>query len=183
MKQHGFGMLEVLITLLIMAVGLLGLAGLQLRAQRAELEAYQRVQALILLEDMANRLRSNPGAARCYETLGTGGETFIGQGSDPAACSGWGTSATRARADADLAEWDSLLEGSAELLGGSDVGAITGGRGCVTYDTANEVYAVTIAWQGETETVAPATNACAQGQYGDESLRRVVSQRVTLPSL
>lgn len=183
MNQRGFGMLEVLITLLIMAVGLLGLAGLQLRAQRAELESYQRVQALILLEDMASRLRANPGAARCYETEGTGGEAFIGQGSDPAACSGWGTSSTRAQADDDLDEWDGLLEGSAEALGGTEAGSITGGRGCVTYDTVNEVYTVSVAWQGETETVAPAVNTCAQNQYGDERLRRVVSQRVTLPSL
>lgn len=183
MNQRGFGMLEVLITLLIMAVGLLGLAGLQLRAQRAELESYQRVQALILLEDMTSRLRANPGAARCYET-NSFTTNFVGVGNtESASCSGWGTSSTRAQADDDLDEWDGLLKGSAEALGGTEAGSITGGRGCVTYDTANEVYTVSVAWQGETETVAPAVNTCAQNQYGDERLRRVVSQRVTLPSL
>lgn len=183
-RQRGFGMIEVLVTLLIVAVGLIGLAGLQLRAQRAELESYQRVQALILLEDMANRLRSNPGAARCYETDGTGGETFIGVGDDPADCAGWGTTATRARADSDLDEWDALLEGGAETLDGIRVGSMTGARGCVTYDGANDVYTVSVAWQGEIETVAPpAANICGQGEYGDAKLRRVVAQRVTLPDL
>ncbi|MDX1610251.1 MAG: type IV pilus modification protein PilV [Halofilum sp. (in: g-proteobacteria)] len=183
MNQRGFGMLEVLITLLILAVGLLGLAGLQLRAQRVELEAFQRVQALILLEDMAARLRSNPEAARCYETVGTGGEAYVGTGSEPAACAGWGSISTRARADSDLNEWDDLLEGSAEAQGGASAGAMTGARGCVSYDTVNEVYTVSVAWQGETETVAPAVSTCGQNLYGNDALRRVVSQRVTLPDL
>ena len=44
----GFAMLEVLITLLILLLGLLGLLGLMTRANTAELESYQRVQAVII---------------------------------------------------------------------------------------------------------------------------------------
>lgn len=176
-------MIEVLVTMIIIAVGLLGLAGLQARAQRVELESYQRVQALILLEDMANRLRSNREAARCYEiTAADHGEAYIGKGNDPAACSGWGTASSRVTADDDLAEWNRLLEGSAETRGGADIGAMSGARGCITYDTANDVYTVAVAWQGEVPTTTSASN-CAQGLYGNDELRRVVARDVRLPEL
>lgn len=181
--QAGFGLIEVLVTLIIVAVGLLGLAGLQTRAQQAELEAYQRAQALVLVQDMAHRIRSNRQAARCYEIIeNQDGEDYIGQGNDPAACAGWGTIATRERADADLAAWNGLLEGSAESLDGADAGAMTGARGCVAYDVTEEEYTITVAWQGESVTEAPATS-CAQDLYGDDRLRRVVSTTMSFPEL
>lgn len=179
-QQNGVGMIEVLVTLIIVAVGLLGLAGLQTRAQTAEREAYQRAQALILVEDMASRIRSNREAARCYPT-----DSYIGTGNDPAACSGWGDSETRALADSDLNDWDQLLEGSAETIGGKSVGAMTGARGCITYDgTADPPqYTVTVAWQGEAATVAPTSN-CASGEYGtDDRLRRVVQTTIAFATL
>ena len=40
-------MIEVMVTLLIILVGLLGIGGLQMQAQISELESYQRAQALI----------------------------------------------------------------------------------------------------------------------------------------
>lgn len=182
--QGGFGLIEVLVTLIVIAVGLLGLAGLQTRAQQAELEAYQRAQALVLVQDIAHRIRSNRQAARCYEIVAAqDGEDYIGQGNDPAACAGWGTTDTRALADGDLNAWDRLLEGSAETLdGGADAGAMTGARGCVAYDVTEEEYTITVAWQGESVTEAPATS-CAQDLYGDDRLRRVVSTTLSFPEL
>jgi type IV pilus assembly protein PilV len=60
-RERGVGLIEVLISILVIAIGLLGLAALQGKAQKAELESYQRSQALILLQDMSNRLRANRG--------------------------------------------------------------------------------------------------------------------------
>ena len=57
--QHGLTMLEVLITIIIVSLGLLGLAGLQARVQVAELEAYQRTQAIVLLQEMVDRINAN----------------------------------------------------------------------------------------------------------------------------
>ena len=57
--QAGFTMIEVLITFVILLVGLLGLIGLQARSQQAELESYQRGQALVLLQDMVDRMNAN----------------------------------------------------------------------------------------------------------------------------
>ena len=57
--QSGFTMIEVLITFIVLVIGLLGLIGLQARTQQAELESYQRGQALVLLQDMLDRMNAN----------------------------------------------------------------------------------------------------------------------------
>ena len=55
----GYVLLEVLVTIVILVFGLLGLAGFQLRTSVAEHEAYQRVQGLILVQDMTERIYAN----------------------------------------------------------------------------------------------------------------------------
>jgi type IV pilus assembly protein PilV len=62
-SQSGFTLLEVLIALLILAVGLLGLAALHTVGLRSNHSAYQRTQATILTYDMMDRLRSNRNRA------------------------------------------------------------------------------------------------------------------------
>ena len=63
---RGFAMIEVLVTLIIVLVGLLGAAGVLVVGHRSSVEAYQRTQALILLEDMVDRLSANRQVADCY---------------------------------------------------------------------------------------------------------------------
>jgi|SRR5690554_1625026 len=63
-KQNGYGLIEVLVAVLVLAVGLLGLAGLQTQSLRFNNEAYFRTQATLLAMDMADRLRSNLETAR-----------------------------------------------------------------------------------------------------------------------
>jgi len=67
-RSQGFNLLETLVALLIVVVGLLGLAGLQARAQVAELESYQRAQALVLLYDMMDRMNNSRTTASCFVT-------------------------------------------------------------------------------------------------------------------
>ena len=56
---RGFTLLEVLIALLVLSVGLLGLASLQTRGLAAGHNAYLRSQAVLLARDMAERIRAN----------------------------------------------------------------------------------------------------------------------------
>lgn len=58
-KQNGFTLLEVLIALIILAIGLLGLAGLQATGLNMNHSAYNRSQATQLAYDIADRMRSN----------------------------------------------------------------------------------------------------------------------------
>lgn len=60
----GFTLLEVLIALLILSVGLLGIAGLQLTGLRSNHSAYLRSQATILAYDLLDRLRANRAQAQ-----------------------------------------------------------------------------------------------------------------------
>lgn len=58
-RQGGFSMIEVLVTVLILAIGLLGLAGLQSTSLRSNHSAYLRSQATVLAYDIVDRLRAN----------------------------------------------------------------------------------------------------------------------------
>lgn len=56
-KQTGSSLLEVLVAVVILAFGLLGLAGLQLNSVKSSHSAYLRSQATLLAYDMADRMR------------------------------------------------------------------------------------------------------------------------------
>lgn len=204
----GVSMIEVLVALIILMVGLLGLAGLMTQGQRSELESYQRVQALILLQDMYGRINANRNVAPCYAFttssdttpyLGTAGS---GNLSLPRSCA-LGTTAQQTQFNNDLSAWNQLLRGAAETTGGSNVGAMIGARGCVSYDSTTElpelspttgnatgnilagtgVYTLTVAWQGLGDTFAPVGLNCAKNAYGAETLRRTVSLTFRMAAL
>lgn len=59
--QCGFTLLEVLIALLVLSIGLLGLAALQTIGLKFTHESYQRTQAVIQAYDMLDRIRANSG--------------------------------------------------------------------------------------------------------------------------
>ncbi len=178
-NQRGFSLIEVLVTIVILAFGLLGLAGMQARMLTMEMESYQRSQALLLLNDMASRLEARVAdSGPAYVTaspLGT-------DDSQPTSCGALAVGAAR-----DHCEWSNLLKGAAEVSGTSNVGAMIGARGCIVQIQAPDptagvctpgIYEVAVAWQGIAGTVAP-NNTCGEGEYGaDETLRRVVTARV-----
>lgn len=58
-KQAGFSLMEVLITILLVSIGLLGYAALQMGALNSSLDSFSRSQASIILEDAASRIRNN----------------------------------------------------------------------------------------------------------------------------
>lgn len=177
--QRGTTMLEVLITIVILTIGLLGLAGLQSRLQASEMEAYQRAQALILLNDMASRIATNRANAASYET---GPDTPLGAGS---AC----PTATDTQQKVDAGEWCNALQGAGETLDASNVGAMVGGRGCVEGLGGGE-YLVTVAWQGLGPVSAPPDGvACGAGEFDggtnctDDRCRRTVTTVVRIGDL
>ena len=70
---NGFTLLEVMISLLILSIGLLGIAALQANSLKTNHGAYQRTQAIFLTYDMMDRLRANRTAAlagQCDIALG-----------------------------------------------------------------------------------------------------------------
>jgi type IV pilus assembly protein PilV len=62
-REQGLTMFEILITIVVVSIGLLGLAGLQFTGLRAANSAQQHSQAILLAQDIKERIRANPGAA------------------------------------------------------------------------------------------------------------------------
>lgn len=188
--QSGFTMLEVLVSLVILVFGLLGMIGLQARAQVGTFESYQRGQALILVQDMADRIAANRKAAPCYDFATAGGglsSMGTGYSGTPTCTAAAGTAAARDTATADLQAWNAALLGAAELSGTDKVGGMIGARGCVTYTAATNSYRVAVAWQGMARTIAPtagdAAAVCGQALYGTEDQRREVNITVRIANL
>ena len=67
--QGGFTLLEILIALLVLSIGLLGMAGLQATSLRNSHDAYVTTRATYLAHDMADRMRANRSALATYTGL------------------------------------------------------------------------------------------------------------------
>lgn len=185
-RTTGFSMIEVLVTLVILLLGLLGLVGMMLMSQRAEMESYQRSQALLLLQDMVGRINVNRRVGPCYAfaTDPANGTPYLGVNSPALPTCSLGTVQAYTLANDDLAAWDNLLKGASEKVGSTNLGAMIGARGCVTFDAATGVYQVSVAWMGSSKTAAPpASLGCGSGLYGDEAQRRVVSANLMIADL
>lgn len=63
-RPHGFTLIEVLVAVLVLSIGLLGIAGLQLKSLRDSQDAYLRSQVSILATDIGERMRANREEAR-----------------------------------------------------------------------------------------------------------------------
>jgi len=177
--QRGTTMIEVLVTMVILAFGLLGLIGLQGKMQLASFESYQRAQAVVLLTDMVDRLIANRGTADNFVSASVFGTGLT----DASPCP---TAVGPAR---DQCEWSVALKGASETLSSAKIGAIAGARGCIQRLQAPDatagvcapgIYLVTVAWQGMNSTVAP-NATCGTGLFGaDDALRRAISARVVV---
>lgn len=181
----GFSLIEILVSLVVLLIGLLGFASLLVQSNKAEMESYQRVQALILMQDIVDRINTNRKVASCYVTPNPGGgSAYVGTGYTGTPVCTAGSAEQQARAVADLTEWNDLLQGAAETKDGGNIGAMVGARGCVAFDSATNQYVVTVAWQGLSDTTAPVSGlTCGSGLYGDDRKRRAVSSVLSIANL
>ena len=182
--SRGFSMIEILVALLIIAVGVLGAAALQSRAGQAGMETYQRTQALLLVEDMVSRMKNNKShVSACYAAVGRGTPGYLGTGVTR------GNSSCNAQADRDLEQWHNLLRGSSELsdntTSAEQLGGILNARGCITELAASGEYRGSVAWQGLSSLVAQdGKDACGRGAFeSGETYRRVVGVTLRITDL
>lgn len=122
-RQRGFTLVEILVTVVLISVGLLGIAALQLTTLRGNQEAYVRSQASVLAADILDRMRANPTAFR--------------NGRYDVAYNGTGTASTRA--GDDLADWQQTINRT--LPGGVELAA---GRIERVFDAATRRHIVTV---------------------------------------
>ncbi len=117
MHQKGFTLLEVLVAIVVLSIGLLGLAGLMASSVRNNHSAYQRTQAAWLAYDMVDRMRAN----RAYAvTLATDYNVAIGAAS----------AAPAGLAKNDVDDWKTAL--GATLPAGDGSVTVIGATGAAT---------------------------------------------------
>jgi len=134
-RARGFSMVEALVALVVLSVGMLGIASLYVVTLRSSGSAISRMQAVNLASDLADRIRANRTAREAYEEAGAD-EECVGE---TAACSPDDMAAH------DLFLWDAQLEAT---LGASAAGSVA-----VDGAGALRTYTITVSWKepGEPE--------------------------------
>ncbi len=128
----------------MLAFGLLSVACTLALSSQEEMEAFQRAQAISLVQDMADRINANRKNALSYVAT----YTVTGPAED---CTALPTVAERDRCD-----WGNRLRGVEVLDGTTAISAHMAALGCVTNPSLNaNVYVVAVAWQGLLPTAAP----------------------------
>ena len=125
-SESGFTLIEMLVTMVILSIGLLGLAGLQANSLKNNHNAYLQSQAALMAYDMANRMRANLEGVSDNEY-----NNISGIPADPG-CITTGCSAEQL-ADYDAREWNTAL---AELLP-SGAGTVVGN---------SSTFVITVRW-------------------------------------
>lgn len=92
-KQSGFGMIEVLVAVLVLSVGVIGMAALQMQTLKSSNEASQRSVALLVARSVISQMRSNAGGAQAYVGAYSGADC---DGGAPNSCTG-GANCTEAQ--------------------------------------------------------------------------------------
>ena len=139
--QRGFSLLEVLVALLILSIGLLGLAALQTTSLQFNTGSYFRTQATFLAYDILDRMRANPAGV-------TAGNYDIATTSAAATAKGYTTTCSSNCSSADLAkydlkEWYNRMEA---LLPGSTSTTPTNNYALISRNTATNVVTISINW-------------------------------------
>jgi type IV pilus assembly protein PilV len=147
-SQNGVGLIEILVALLVLAIGILGFVALQYRAVEATSEAINRVQAMNIARDMAERIRANRDGLAAYKTQT---ETATNQVAYNTNCM------TSACSAADLADFDvSQVTGKA-----ADLGMTVNMLSCAgNSDGRNCLY---VAWGDTSATDGTGTGDCTNG--------------------
>ena len=112
-QARGFTLVEVLVAMVVLAVGMLGLAVLLVEGLQGSRSAIEHTQAVNLAADIAERMRSNRAAASAYDTAEGTPEPRIDEACEDAA----GPCDPRAMASHDLRLW--LDDVAASLPDGS----------------------------------------------------------------
>lgn len=85
-SQTGVGMVEVLVALVLLALGVLGFTALQLRAVEAGEEALLRSQATLLMRGLTESIRVNPNGQQFYSSKVQSYAGIIASPSKPKSC-------------------------------------------------------------------------------------------------
>ena len=133
-RSGGFSIVEALVALVVMSVGMLGIAGLYVASLKAGRTAVLRTQAVNLASDIADRIRANRTATNAYDTTVTAPCTVPGGGATPA------LTTARNLAAVDTCQWQAAVRA-----------VLPASNAQITFVAGNpagmpNVYVVTVTW-------------------------------------
>lgn len=141
--QQGVGLLEILIAVVLMSMGFLAAARMQVEGMRFSQSAYHQSQAYFLANDMIDRMRSNiPGVTAGYYSAESTSAGASDPGCDVIQCSPLGI------ARQDLYDWSTnlhSLEGFSGFVSALPGTAATPAAGQIE-DLGNGIFAVVMSW-------------------------------------
>ncbi len=145
-QQRGLSLVEVLVTLVVISIGMLGIAALYVESLRVGYTALSRTRAVNLAADMADRIRSNPAGEDSYAS----GTDAAGNNAPFACAQTAGAAAIECTPEElaafDIWQWKGLIgnssDSSAQQLG------LPGGVGTIDLDntTVPSTFVITVSW-------------------------------------
>lgn len=166
-ESRGFSLIEVMIALVVLSVGLLGIAGLQVSGMRFTFASNAQTQAAMLAQDMIDRMRANQQGVRDGDYDG-----LTASPSSTVDCTSQ-TCTTAQMAQMDAFDWYALLGRSSTGVGGSGLPMGTGSVTCINpsgvtacgdqVNVDQATYQITVCWAKNG--VAPATG-CSSVEDG-----------------
>lgn len=130
-SQAGVTLLEILISLVVIALGILGVSTLQFNGLKSVQDAHYFVTASLLADDMGERIRVNTTAASAYNT------SMLTSASASTNCETQ-TCLSSAMASYDIAQWITAI-----------ADRLPSGAGKITYTAgSSKTYALTVRWLG-----------------------------------
>ena len=151
LKHKGFTLIEVMITIFVVAIGLLAAAGMQAASKKAAFDAIQRSNATALAQEMIERMRANPSQLATYVKNGNR------LSAEPASqtCNRTTLCSTSQMVTHDLFQWWQGLNGNAETAsnGQTNAGGLRSPTGCIQFPSGTKDLCrvrVAVAWRGLT---------------------------------
>ena len=140
----GFTLVEVLASMIVVSVGLLGVAGLVVESQKNSFEVYQRSAALELGNDLLGRINANPDALASYVSDLTSIPTQPDK-----LCNAANSNCSNVELAAfDLWQWAGMLYGTEiKTTSNNNAGGLVLPMACITRN--GSILAVSIVWRGK----------------------------------
>jgi type IV pilus assembly protein PilV len=139
---RGVSLVESLVALIVLSIGMLGVAALYVESLRAGRSALLRTHAVALASDMADRIRANPTAGTAYSKLAAG------KGTLNAKCNpgGAGACTPEEMAANDIAIWQGLVDDEDDAPTAGRIG-LPAAEATVTVAGANPAtYTIQVQW-------------------------------------
>ena len=178
-EQHGFSLIELLVSIVVFSIGLLAVAGLQTVSKSANYESVQRTTASHVAYGLLEDMRTNGNGIDIYLASADLGGSVIA--AEPAPnCSAMAAACNAAQKAAhDLWFWESMLDGVLEVGAEGASGGLVEPTICIDGPVGGGagIYTITVVWRGGVSLVDSGLITCGDGsgKYGaGNAFRRVV---------